>query len=45
MNLSGQVVNHIKFGKGKVLTVSENRIEVDFTLGRKKLIIRMFSRS
>lgn len=38
MNIVGEYVNHNKFGKGIVKLVNDDKIEVEFELGRKKFI-------
>ena len=38
MNLVGEYVNHNKYGKGLVVVIDDNKIEVEFELGRKKFI-------
>lgn len=38
MNLTGKYVNHNTFGKGIVVLIDDNKIEVEFDLGRKKFI-------
>lgn len=38
MNLVGEYVNHNKFGKGVVRLLDDDKIEVEFDLGRKKFL-------
>lgn len=38
MNLVGESVNHNKFGKGIVRTITEDKIDVEFDFGRKKFL-------